>query len=235
MMEMSELSSVGKVGPPNQKAQLKLVNWEEGNYRVTDKPNPRGEIIIGGSFVTDGYYLMEEKTKEDFYTQYGKRWFKTGDIGQMEADGTLKIIDRKKDLVKLQFGEYISLGKVESVLKTCPIVENVCIYGDSMKSFVVALVTPDRKQLSELAKKFDKQDMDVSKMCHDKDITGAALRELINHGKKFRLEKFELPGALTLLDDIWLPETGLVTAAFKLKRKPIEQKYAADIDRMYGL
>ncbi len=65
--------------------------------------------------------------------------------GQIEADGTLKIIDRKKDLVKLQFGEYVSLGKVESVLKTCPIVENICIYGEATKSYTVALVVPDRK------------------------------------------------------------------------------------------
>ena len=61
------------------------------------------------------------------------RWFKTGDIGQVDGDGTLRIIDRKKDLVKLQFGEYISLGKVESELKTCPIVENCCVYGDPTK------------------------------------------------------------------------------------------------------
>ena len=55
-------------------------------------------------------------------------------------------------MVKLQFGEYISLGKVEAVLKTCPIVENVCIYGDSLKSFVAALITPDRAQLKQIAK-----------------------------------------------------------------------------------
>ena len=54
---------------------------------------------------------------------------------QHQRDGTLKIIDRKKDLVKLQFGEYVSLGKVEAVLKTCPVVDNVCIYGDSTKSY----------------------------------------------------------------------------------------------------
>ena len=53
-MEVSELSSVGKVGPPNQGIQIKLVNWEEGNYRVTDKPYPRGEIIIGGNCVAEG-------------------------------------------------------------------------------------------------------------------------------------------------------------------------------------
>lgn len=234
-MEMSEITSTGKVGPPNQGAQIKLINWEEGNYKVTDKPFPRGEIVIGGAFVSDGYYLMEDKTAEDYYNMYGRRWFKTGDIGQMEQDGTLRIIDRKKDLVKLQFGEYISLGKVEAVLKTCPIVENVCIYGDSLKSFVVALITPDKAQLKQLAKKFGKEEMEAGLMCADKDVTGAALREIVNHGKKFRLEKFEIPGALTLIDELWLPETGLVTAAFKLKRKPIQQKYQADIDRMYGL
>ena len=88
---------------------------------------------------------MEEKTKEDFYDENGRRWFRSGDIGLLEPEGTLKIIDRKKDLVKLQFGEYVSLGKVEAVLKTCPIVENVCIYGEATKSYCVALVVPDRK------------------------------------------------------------------------------------------
>ena len=56
----------------------------------------------------------------------------------------MKIIDRKKDLVKLQFGEYVSLGKVESELKTCPLVENVCVYGDATKIYTVALGVPDR-------------------------------------------------------------------------------------------
>jgi long-chain acyl-CoA synthetase len=63
----------------------------------------------------------------------------------------LKIIDRKKDLVKLQFGEYVSLGKVESELKTCPLVENVCVYGDATKIYTVALVVPDRNKLTAWA------------------------------------------------------------------------------------
>ena len=91
------------------------------------------------------YFLMEEKTKEDFYEENGRRWFQTGDIGQLMPDGVLKIIDRKKDLVKLQYGEYLSLGKVEAVLKTCPLVENVCIFAKSTRSYCIALVVPDRK------------------------------------------------------------------------------------------
>ena len=88
---------------------------------------------------------MEEKTKEDFFDESGRRWFRSGDIASLTDKGCLKIIDRKKDLVKLQFGEYVSLGKVEAVLKSCPIVENVCIYGEATKSYCVALLVPDRK------------------------------------------------------------------------------------------
>ena len=82
-----------------------------------------GEVVIGGGNVATGYYKLADKTKEDFYTdETGRRWFRTGDIGEMAHDGTLKIVDRKKDLVKLNHGEYVSLGKVESLLKTCPII-----------------------------------------------------------------------------------------------------------------
>ena len=177
---------------------------------------------------------MPEKTKEEFEDSSGRRWFRTGDIGEFQRDGTLKIIDRKKDLVKLQFGEYVSLGKVESCLKTCPVVENVCIYGDSTKSYTVALVRPDPPQLANLAKKFGKESVEFEDLCRDMDLTGAVLREVINHGKKNRLEKFELPGAVTLCKELWVPDSGLVTAAFKLKRKPIQDFYQRDIDRMYG-
>jgi len=226
--------STGGVGPPLQGVQIKLVNWEEGGYRVTDSPH-RGEIVIGGGNVATGYYKMPEKTEEDFFTDdQGVRWFKTGDIGQIDADGTVRIIDRKKDLVKLQFGEYISLGKVESELKTCPIVENCCVYGDPTKSYVVALIVPDPVRLATLAEGLSIQGPSFEELCENKVVIGAVLRELLNHGKRVGLEKWEMPGAVTLCQDLWTPESGLVTAAFKLKRKPIQEFYSKDLKRMYG-
>ena len=84
---------------------------------------------------------MAQKTKEDFFMQDGIWWFKTGDIGELDHNDKLKIIDRKKDLVKLQHGEYVSLGKVEAQLKTHHLVENICVYGDSYKNCTVALVS----------------------------------------------------------------------------------------------
>ena len=72
--------------------------------------------------------------------------------------------------MKLQYGEYVSLGKVESVLKTCSLVENVCVYGDSSKSYVVALVCPDRSSIEKLAFKLNKSGQDFSKLCQDRDM-----------------------------------------------------------------
>jgi len=230
-----EQNSTGNVGPPVQGVHIRLVDWEEGSYRVTDSPLPRGEIYIGGPNVAKGYYRMPEKTEEEFFTDSkGRRWFKTGDIGQLEEDGSVKIVDRKKDLVKLQFGEYVSLGKVESVLKGCPVIANVCVYGDSSKSYVVALVCPVPPILEELARKFGKENLSFEEMCKDKDVTGAVLREVVNHAKARRLEKFEIPGALTLSNIEWTPDTGLTTAAMKLKRKPLQDYYKEDLARMYG-
>jgi len=231
-----EENSKGRVGPPVQGVHIRLVNWEEGNYKVTDKPFPRGEIYIGGGNVAQGYFKNQEKTDEEFFTdEEGRRWFKTGDIGQMEDDGTLRIIDRKKDLVKLQFGEYVSLGKVESVLKGCPVVENVTIFGDSTKNYVVAVVCPRRHILIQLAKdKFGVGEMPWEEIVKDKDVTGAVLREIKNHGKSSGLQTFEIPSAITLTEIEWTPESNLVTAAMKLKRKPLGDYYANDIARMYG-
>jgi len=233
VMDDADLSTA-RVGQPLVCTDIKLVDWDEGNYRVTDEPNPRGEIVLGGENVAQGYYKLEDKTKEDFFDLNGRRWFKTGDIGEMHADGVLKIIDRKKDLVKLQFGEYVSLGKVESSLKTVPVVENICIYGDPTKMFTVALVVPVENHLKAMAEKIGIQETNFEKLCEEPKLAEAVLQELVATGKKSKLAKFEIPGVVHLCSEIWSPENGLVTAAFKLRRKPIESKYREDIDRMYN-
>ena len=138
-------------------------------------------------------------------------------------------------MYKLANKNILLTGKVEACLKTCNVVENVCIYGDAKRSYTVALVCPARDQLKALADKFGKSDMEFEALCKDPDVTGAVLRELVNHGKKHKLEKFEIPAAVTLCKEMWLPDSGLVTAAFKLKRKPIQDFYQRDLDRMYGV
>lgn len=226
--------SVGTTGSILQGAQVKLINWDEGNYQVDDKPNPRGEIVIGGGNVASEYFRLPDKTKENFSKdENGLRWFRTGDIGEITPLGTLKIVDRKKDLVKLNHGEYVSLGKVESLLKTCPIIENICVYGDSSKSYVICLVVPDRNKLTVLAEKLNLSTLSFEELCCNAVITGEVLKELTTHARKVKLEKFETPGKVTLCPELWTPESGLVTAAFKLKRKPIQDYYQKELKHMY--
>ncbi|XP_018324557.1 long-chain-fatty-acid--CoA ligase 4 isoform X2 [Agrilus planipennis] len=230
----SDDMSVGRAGAPTTLCDVKLVNWDEGNYRISDKPYPRGEVVIGGDHVSPGYYKLPEKTKDDFFEADGKRWFKTGDICEMHEDGSMKIIDRKKDLVKLQAGEYVSLGKVETELKTCPIVDNICVYGDSSKHYCVALVVPNQSHLIELAAKVGITEKSFEELCSLPEMEKAVLKELEEHGRKCKLEKFEIPAAVKLVKEVWSPDMGLVTAAFKLKRKDIQERYQHEINRMYA-
>lgn len=223
----------GHVGQALICCDIKLINWDEGNYRVTNRPNPQGEIIIGGDNVSLGYYKHPELTAESFYEEDGKRWFKTGDVGEFLPDGNLKIIDRKKDLVKLQHGEYISLGKVEALLKNCAYVDNVCVYADSLKSSCVALISPSEKAIIDLANSIGIKSEDYEQICADPKIVKLVHTEIKTHAAQNGLVKFEIPAAITLCKDVWTPDSGLVTAAFKIRRKQLLDHYQNELKRMY--
>lgn len=225
---------VGIVGGPMAGMEIRLVNWDEGNYRITDKPLPRGEVVLGGNSVTRGYYKNSIRTEEDFFIEDGVQFFRSGDIGELREDGTIRLIDRKKDLVKLQLGEYVSLGKVEAQMKTNPVVDNICVYADSFKTHTVAIIVPVKEALERLAKGVKKGGEAYEDICKDRDIIKEVLRNLTAHGKSNGLEKFEIPTAISLCPDVWMPESGLVTAAFKLKRKAIQIAFQPKIDLMYG-
>lgn len=95
--------------------EIKLVDYPDAGY-FTNKETPQGEVWIRGGSVTSGYLDLPKETEESF-TKDG--WFMTGDIGEFDHNGSLKIIDRKKNLVKLQNGEYVALEKVWLVSQTC--------------------------------------------------------------------------------------------------------------------
>ncbi|XP_030071903.1 fatty acid CoA ligase Acsl3 [Microcaecilia unicolor] len=226
--------STGRVGAPLACCEIRLKDWEEGGYHCTDKPNPRGEIVIGGSNVTMGYYKNKAKTEEDFLVdENGQRWFFTGDIGEFHPDGCLKIIDRKKDLVKLQAGEYVSLGKVEAALKNISLIDNICAYANSDQSYVIGFVVPNQKELQELAKRKGVNGT-LEELCNNREMENEVLKVMTESSASATLEKFEIPLKIRLSPEPWTPETGLVTDAFKLKRKELKTHYQADIERMYG-
>ncbi|XP_019246892.1 PREDICTED: long chain acyl-CoA synthetase 8-like isoform X2 [Nicotiana attenuata] len=163
----SDDPSVGRVGPPLPCSYIKLISWEEGGYRIVDKPMPRGEVVVGGNSVSAGYFNNDGKTNEVYKVdERGMRWFYTGDIGRFHPDGCLEIIDRKKDIVKLQHGEYISLGKVEAALLSSNYVDNIMVYADPFYNYCVALVVPSRKVLEKWAQENGIEHRAFSDLCN---------------------------------------------------------------------
>ena len=160
---------------------------------------------------------MPEKTREDFFTEHGTRWFRTGDIGQMMPDGTIKIVDRKKDLVKMQGGEYVSLGKVESLMKLHPAVENICVFGDSKRSNPVALVVPGEVWLQKALARMGKDNMSRAEACLDPAVVADVLEKLKKHAATQKLQRFEIPDSIFLVAEPWTPESGESFFHYSLK------------------
>lgn len=230
------------IGYPWPGIKFSIRDWDEGGYRVTDKPHPRGELLIGGPHIALGYFKREEETAECFIQDPDDpdyRWFVTGDIVSVDSLGAFKIVDRKAALVKLMNGEFIALGKIEALLKTCSLIENVFVAGSSLTNFLVAIVVPNAVQLLALAKKLDPSlaNCKLSDLCANPTITTKvreAMRLAAKTGKD-KLKEIEIPKKIVLVDDEWTPDNGLITASLKIRRKQLQLKYSAVLDEMFGI
>jgi len=207
----------GNVGPPVPSCEVKLVDVPEMGYLSTDDL-PRGEIWVRGPSITKGYYLNPEKTSE-VYTEDG--WFKTGDIGVWNKDGTLSIVDRIKNLVKNPYGEYIALEKLESIFKNSKYVLNTCVFASGEVTKVVAIVQPQPTAVENRSGSGD--------ITKDKAFADEIKKDLIQVGSKNGLKRFELVTDVIVVDEDWSPINKMLTAAMKLNRRTIYNTYAKEI------
>ena len=198
------------------------------------QPAPKGEICVRGGCVSLGYFDLPEQTAEVFEKGRGKSddaltWFHTGDIGQWRTDGTLMIIDRKKDLVKLSHGEYIALGNLESIYAHSPLVDHICIYADADHQRPIAIVVPNKDKVQALIA----QHGGSTEGMQSAGVRQAVVEELSKYAAARKLEKWERIAAVYLTDDEWSPQTGILTEAMKLKRHEIKKKYKQQIEQTY--
>jgi len=181
----------------------------------------RGEILIKGSNISLGYYKMPEKTAEVFQPD---GFFCTGDIGQFMDDGSLRIVDRKKNLVKLKGGEYVALENMEMVYGNSSFVDaiggGICCYGDGDMDRPVALLQLNQTVAMQWAfQNGVKGDFETVK--NSKALYNAVMNDLLSEHKKSSLSKLEKLVAVSLLTDPWTPENGCLTAANKLERRKV--------------
>lgn len=182
--------------------EVKLVDFAEAGYFANNTP-PQGEIWIKGDPVTEGYWDNEQETK-DAITEDG--WFMTGDIGEFDKNGHLKIIDRKKNLVKTLNGEYIALEKLESTYLAAPVIGRICCYAQQDKAKPIAIVVPVEAALSKLVSANGLNAASLEEMVNDPKINDLVLKEVQKAGKEGGLQGIEIIEGIVLSDEEWTPE-----------------------------
>lgn len=188
------------IGPIPAAVDVKLVSIPDLNYS-TDSTPPQGEIWIKGPAVLKEYYKNPEETAKAI-TKDG--WFKTGDIGEFDSVGHLKVIDRVKNLVKMQGGEYIALEKLESVYRGSHFVQNIMVYGDGEHSRAIAVIAPNEKVLAEEAQKLG---VDEHDMHTNSKVVDTVLKDLVGAGRKAGLTGLEIVGGVVLVEEEWTPDS----------------------------
>jgi long-chain acyl-CoA synthetase len=204
---------VGTVGRPIRDVEVRIAE--------------DGEIEVRGPNVMLGYYHKPEATKEAF-TDDG--FFRTGDIGEIDADGFLKITDRKKELFKTSGGKYIAPTHIEQMLRASRFVNQAVLVGNERK-FAAALIVPNFEMLESYAKL---KELDIHKpdeYCADPKIIDLIDRQI--DAMTPTLAQYERVKAFALLVNEFSVETGELTPTLKIKRRVIDEKYRDVIDKMY--
>ena len=187
-----------------------------------------GEVLARGGNIFRGYLNDPDRTDEALD---GEGWLHTGDIGELDDDGYLKIVDRKKELIITAGGKNISPANLEAALKAFPLIGQVCVIGDR-RPFVSALVVLDPEVAPAWAKQQGIEATGLAELAHDPTVRAEIERDIEEANKRFsnveRVKKF------TVLGEEWLPDSEELTPTMKLKRRGVLAKYADEIEAMYS-
>lgn len=205
---------VGTVGPPASCNEVKI--------------SERGEILVKGDNVMLGYFKDPEMTKEAIVDG----WMHTGDQGEIDETGILKITGRVKEIFKTSMGKYISPVLIENKIKESPFIDQIMVVGENQK-FAAALIVPSFEHLRSWCKIKEIDFTSNSEMIKEKVIKDRYKREVQCFNKEFgdteKIKKFEL------VDHEWTIDTGEITPNLKLKRATIHEKYNSLISKIFGV
>jgi long-subunit acyl-CoA synthetase (AMP-forming) len=213
-----EKIKIGTVGPPAPGIEIKLA----------DEDN---EILVKGPIVMAGYRNNPQKTKE---TMTDDGWLMTGDIGEFDEDGYLKIVDRKKELIISAAGKNMSPANIESHLKSSgPLIGQAVAIGDG-RPYNVGLVTLDPESLPGFLKEhgIDADPSDLESLAANEKVVEAVDNEVAKANE--HMARVEQIKKVKILPTDWEPGGDELTPTMKLKRKPISEKYEKEIEELYG-
>ena len=221
LTETSAGSSVNR--PDNYKFGTVGLPFDGTEFKIAED----GEILIKGPGVMQGYHHLEEQTEESLKDG----WFHTGDIGEIDDDGFVKITDRKKDLFKTSGGKYVAPSLIEGQFKAlCPYASQMIVHGNE-RNFCTAIVTLDPDQIQEWAQRNDLEgksyeEIVASPQVHD--MVEGYIKEL-----NTKLNRWETIKKFIVLEHDLSVESGEVTPSLKVKRKVVESNYKDRLDALY--
>lgn len=230
--------SVGNCGGVVPCAEACLVSVPDMEYTVSDKPHPRGELLLRGASVFTGYYNNEEETKKAF-TEDG--WFKTGDICSVDERGRFCIIDRRKNVLKLAQGEYLSPERIEGVyLSSVTYLAQAFVHGDSIQTFLVGIFGVQPDTFAAFASKIIGKDISatdfaaIKAACDDAKVKAAVLKDLDRAGRKKKFAGYERVRNIKLALEPFTIGNELLTPTLKLKRPVAAKRFRAELDALYA-
>jgi long-chain acyl-CoA synthetase len=206
---------IGTVGPPAPGVELKLAD--------------DGEVLVRGEFLMEGYRNQPEKTAEAIDSE---GWLHTGDIGEIDGDGFLKIVDRKKELIINSAGKNMSPANIEAALKSAsPLIGQAATIGDR-RPYNTALIVLDADFAPQWAAQNGLSGTTLEELASDPKMIDA-VQEGVDAANQ-KLARVEGIKKFTIVRGDWLPGGDELTPTMKLKRKPIAAKYEAEIEAMYS-
>ncbi|MDQ6730373.1 MAG: AMP-dependent synthetase/ligase [Actinomycetota bacterium] len=223
---MSETCGIGAVNRPGQ---VKIGTVGPASPGVELKLAQDGEVLCRGEFMMAGYRNQPEKTAESLDAD---GWLHTGDIGELDDAGFLKIVDRKKELIINAAGKNMSPANIEAAVKSgSPLIGQACCIGD-MRPYNTALIVLDADFAPQWAARNGLGKVAFADLA-GQDTVRTAVQEGVDRANQ-RLARAEQIKQFTVIAGDWLPGGDELTPTIKLKRKPIAAKYEREIDAMYG-
>jgi long-chain acyl-CoA synthetase len=186
-----------------------------------------GEILARGPSIFKGYWNRPEETK----AALENGWFKTGDIGNIDADGYLSVTDRKKDLIKTSGGKFVAPQPIENALKLNAYVGVAAIIGDKRK-FPALIVSPNFARLEEWAREQGIPYSSRAELAANPKVQ--ALYESVVEEINQNLARFEKLKRVIVVPEEFSPESGILTPTLKLRRRVVEERYRREIDELYA-
>ena len=221
---LTETSPVMTIGHPDF---FKFGTVGKAIPGVEVKIQPDGEIVCRGHNVMMGYYKNEEATNEAIIDG----WFHSGDIGEFDEDGLLRITDRKKSLIVTSGGKNVAPQPMEVSLTSNKYIEQCNVVGDD-RNFISALIVPNKENLLAWAEEKGLSGLDYNALCAHElayDLFDAIVKDTMTN-----FSRYESVRKFTLIADEWTVDRGELTPKMSIKRKVVVEKHKAEIDAMYN-